>query len=66
MPFCKIILVFVRGLIVSRVKLSLELLALRQQLVVLRRTVQRPPDSESRQVVFGLWSPESGTTGSKP
>jgi len=42
MPFWKIILVFVRGLIVSRVKLSLELLALRQQLVVLRRTVQHP------------------------
>jgi putative transposase len=42
MPFCKMILVFVRGLIVSRVKLSLELLALRHQLVVLRRTVQRP------------------------
>jgi hypothetical protein len=42
MPFCKIILVFVRGLTVSRVKLSLELLALRQQLVVLRRTVGRP------------------------
>ena len=42
MPFCKIILVFIRGLIVSRAKLSLELLALRQQLVVLRRTVQRP------------------------
>jgi hypothetical protein len=36
------ILVFIRGLIVSRAKLSLELLALRQQLVVLRRTVQRP------------------------
>jgi len=53
MPFCKIILVFVRGLIVSRVKLSLELLALRQQLVVLRRTVQCPPDSESRPVVLG-------------
>ena len=31
MPFCKMILVFVRGLIVSRAKLSLELLALRQQ-----------------------------------
>jgi hypothetical protein len=43
MPFCKIILVFIRGLIVSRAKLSLELLALRQQLVVLRRTVGRPP-----------------------
>ena len=42
MPFCKIILVFIRGLIVSRVKLSLELLALRQQLVVLRRTVEHP------------------------
>jgi putative transposase len=42
MPFWKMILVFVRGLIVSRAKLSLELLALRQQLVVLRRTVQRP------------------------
>jgi hypothetical protein len=41
MPFCKMIL-FVCGLIVSRAKLSLELLALRQQLVVLRRTVQRP------------------------
>ena len=40
MPFCKIILVLVRGLIVSRVKLSLELLPLRQQLVILRRTVQ--------------------------
>jgi len=36
------ILVFVRGLIVNRIKLSLELLALRHQLVVLRRTVQRP------------------------
>jgi len=42
MPFSKMILLFVRGLIVSRVKLSLELLVLRQQLVVLRRTVQRP------------------------
>jgi putative transposase len=42
MPFCKMILVFVRGLIVSRAELSLELLALRHQLVVLRRTVQRP------------------------
>ena len=52
MPFCKIILVFVRGLIVSRAKLSLELLALRQQPVVLWRTVGRPPDSESRQVVL--------------
>ena len=51
MPFCKIILVFVRGLIVSRAKLSLELLALRHQLVVLRRTVQ-PPDSGLRQEVL--------------
>jgi hypothetical protein len=42
MSFNKIILVFVRGLIGSRVKLSLELVALRHQLVVLRRTVQRP------------------------
>ena len=42
MPVCKMILVFVRGLIVNRIKLSLELLALRHQLVVLRRTVQRP------------------------
>ena len=42
MPFCRIIFVFVRGLIVSRAKLSLELLALRQQLVVLRPTVRRP------------------------
>ena len=42
MPFCKMILIFVCGLIVSRAKLSLELLALRQQLVVLRRTVGRP------------------------
>src|SRR5215831_12508265 len=42
MPFCKMILVFVRGLIVSRVKLALELLALRQQLVLLQRTVKRP------------------------
>jgi hypothetical protein len=42
MPFCKIIFVFVRGLIVSRVNLSLELLPLRHQLVVLRRTVQHP------------------------
>ena len=41
-PFCKMILVFVGGLIVSRAKLSLELLALRQQPVVLRRSVQRP------------------------
>ena len=39
MPFCKMILVFVRGLLVSRAKLSLELLALRHQLVVWRRTV---------------------------
>jgi putative transposase len=42
MPFCKMILVFVRGLMVSRAKLSLELLAFHHQLVVLRRTVQRP------------------------
>jgi putative transposase len=42
MPFCKMILVFIRGLIVSRAKLSLELVALNHQLVVLRRTVQRP------------------------
>lgn len=42
MPFCRIIFVFVRGLVVSRGKLSLELLALRHQLVVLRRTVRRP------------------------
>jgi putative transposase len=42
MPFCNIILIFVRGLIVSRAKLFLELLVLRQQLVVLRRTVGRP------------------------
>ena len=52
MPFCKMILVFVRGLMVSRAKLSLELLALRHQLEVLRRTVQRPPDSESGQEVL--------------
>jgi hypothetical protein len=51
MPFCNIILIFVRGLIVSRAKLSLELLALRQQLVILRRTVGRP-DSKSRPVVL--------------
>jgi putative transposase len=42
MPLCKMILVFVHGLIIHRAKLSLELLALRQQLVVLRRTVPRP------------------------
>ena len=42
MPFCKMILVFIRGLIMTRAKLSLELLALRHQLVVLRRTVYRP------------------------
>jgi putative transposase len=41
MSFCRITLVFVRGLIVSRAKLSLELLALRQQPGVLRRTVGR-------------------------
>jgi len=59
MPFCKIILVFIRGLIVSRAKLSLELLALRQQLVVLRRTVQ-PPQIQNRDrwfwiVVSRIW-----------
>ena len=42
MPFYKIVLAFIRGLIVSRAKLSLELVALRHQLVVLQRTVQRP------------------------
>ncbi len=59
MPFCKMILVFVRGLIVSRAKLSLELFALRHQLVVLRRTVQRPPiDNHDRLfwiVVSRIW-----------
>jgi hypothetical protein len=42
MPFCKMILIFICDLIVSRAKLSLELLALRYQLAVLRRTVRRP------------------------
>jgi transposase InsO family protein len=42
MSVLKMIFLSVRALIVSRADLSLELLALRQQLVVLRRTVQRP------------------------
>lgn len=42
MSFLKMILPSVRALILSRAQLSIELLALRQQLVVLRRTVPRP------------------------
>jgi putative transposase len=42
MSVLKMIFLSVRALIVSRAELSLELLALRQQLVVLRRTVLRP------------------------
>ncbi len=42
MSFLKMILLSVRALILSRAQLSLELLALRQQLVVLRRWVSRP------------------------
>ena len=58
-PFSKIILVLVRDLIVSRAKLSVELLALRHQLVVLRRTVQRgkksfPIGSDIRQSALRL------------
>ena len=60
MPFSKMILLFVRGLIVSRVKLSLELLVLRQQLVVLRRTVGRPQIQNRDRwfwiVVSRIWS----------
>lgn len=64
MPFCKMILVFVRGLIVSRAKLSLELLVLRHQLVVLRRKVQRP-QIHNHDRLFGLWSRESGRISGK-
>ena len=42
MSFLKMILLSIRALILSRAQLSIELLALRQQLVVLRRTVPRP------------------------
>jgi hypothetical protein len=38
MPFCKMILVFVRGLMVSRAKLSLELLCPHEKLDPLRLT----------------------------
>ncbi len=42
MSFFKMFLLLLRGLIVSRAKLSLELLALRQQLAIFQRTIQRP------------------------
>ena len=42
MLFFKMIFVLVHGLIVGRARLLLELLALHQQLAVLRRRVQRP------------------------
>ena len=42
MFFLKMILLSVRALLLSRAQLYIELLALRQQLVVLRRTVPRP------------------------
>ena len=53
MPFYKIVLAFIRGLIVSRAKLSLELVALRHQLVVLRRTVNVPAFTMT--ICFGFW-----------
>ncbi len=42
MSFFKMFLLLLRGLMVSRAKLSLELLALRQQLAIFQRTIQRP------------------------
>ena len=42
MSFFKMFLLLLRGLIVSRAKLSLELLALRQKLAIFQRTIQHP------------------------
>ena len=52
MPFCKIILIFVRGLIVSRVKLSLEHVALRQTAGGVAADRSTPQGSESRPQVL--------------
>jgi hypothetical protein len=49
MPFCKMMLVFIRGLIVSRAKLSLDL---RHQLVIFATDFDPPRDSKLRQVVL--------------
>jgi hypothetical protein len=52
MPFCKIIFVFVRGLIVSRAKLSLG--TLKQQTLVSFSSVPAPIDSDESR-----WYPAS-------